>query len=187
VLPLYVFTGVVGMILLGVSIFSGDHDHDAGHSEHPAHMGESPVGFFSLRFWTYFLAFGGSTGALLAWLSTTPEPIRAALAGGVGLASAMAARAVLGRVFREAGSAFGTTRASDLVGKDATVLVDVAPKAAGQVRVQLPDGTVDVLATSVDEELAAGEHVVIVEVQNGQAVVAKHPAPRQPIGQKVTQ
>lgn len=174
------------MILLGVSIFSGDHDHDVGHGEHPAHMGESPVGFFSLRFWTYFLAFGGSTGALLAWLSSTPEPIRGGLAGGVGLASALAARAVLGRVFKEAGSAFGTTRANDLVGKDATVLVDVSPKAAGQVRIQLPDGTVDVIATAVDEDIAAGELVVIVEVHSGQAVVAKHPAPKKPQGQKVS-
>jgi membrane protein implicated in regulation of membrane protease activity len=186
VLSFYLFTGIVGMILLGVSIFSGDHDHDhdLGH-DHGA-VGDTPVGFFSLRFWTYFLAFGGSTGALLAWLTPTPEPFRGGIAAAVGLASAIAARAVLSRVFREAGAAFGTTRAGDLVGKDAVVLVDVAPKAVGQVRVQLPDGTIDVLALSVDEHLAAGEHVVIVEIQQSQAVVARHPAPKKNLGHKQT-
>ncbi|MCC6809550.1 MAG: NfeD family protein [Deltaproteobacteria bacterium] len=187
-LSVYLFTGIVGMIMLGVSIFSGDHDHDAGHgdADHPSHAADNPLGFFSLRFWTYFLAFGGSTGALLTWLTQTPEPFVGAMAGGVGFASAFAARAVLGRVFRDAGASFGTTKGADFVGKDAVVLVDVSPSAAGQVRVQLADGMSDILATSVDEQLAAGEHVVIVEMNAGQAVVAKHPAPKTKVAAKQT-
>lgn len=177
-LSVYLFCGIVGLILLSVSIFSGDHDHDAGQSssDSPAHAGESPVGFFSLRFWTYFLAFGGSTGVLLTWLTGTLAPIVAALAVAVGLASAMAARIVLSRVFRDAGESFGTTKGTDFVGKAATVLVEVSPSAAGQIRVQLPDGMLDVLATSMDEALRVGESVVIVEMQKGQAIVSKHPA-----------
>jgi len=88
----------------------------------------------------------------------------------------MAARVVLSRVFRDAGESFGTTTGADFVGKAATVLVDVSKSSTGQIRVQLPSGMLDVLATSMDEPLTVGQSVVIVEMQKGQAIVSKHPA-----------
>jgi len=93
----YLFATIVGGVLLGASVVSGHHGDsgaghvDAGHVDsgesHAGHGGSVASLMFSVRFWTYLLAFGGATGLLLHYLAGTGEPLTALLAAGVGATS----------------------------------------------------------------------------------------------------
>jgi hypothetical protein len=169
----YVSAGVVGFVLLAASLAGAGHGHALGHDagEHPS----PAVALLSVRFWTYVLAFGGTTGASLRVGLHAGEPasaIAAVLVGGI--AGAMA-QVVIGRATRPGRS--GTVRPADLVGRSARVVVPMGPGATGKVRTRVADGDVDLLASGDGlEALDRGDEVLIVEVRpEGTALVTRNP------------
>jgi hypothetical protein len=173
----YLVGAIVGGVLLVASLVMGG-SHEAGHTlgDHGGHDADSPAStLFSVRLWTYFLAFGGATGLVLRTLVKTGEPLAAILAGGVGLTAGGVAQAVMKRMSGQLG---GTIREGELVGRVGRLLLPVGKTAAGKVRLVVANHAVDLIATTTDEgELAAREEVLVVEVKDGAAVVTRSPLP----------
>lgn len=179
---LYVFVGalVIGGVLLGASILTGDGHGDVGHDvggiEVDADAIDAVVGSFrSLRFWIFFLAFFGLTGTALLTLDVVRSPL---VVTPVALALGLAAGGFAVWAFRfidrrESNSMAGS---DDFVGKSGRVLVRIAPDASGKLRVQAKGSTVDLLAKS-DEVLDVGADALIIEMDGTVARVARADAP----------
>jgi membrane protein implicated in regulation of membrane protease activity len=179
VLYAYLALAIVGLVLLGASLFGAGHDHAASHAGAGTGEGEgqgSPaLALLSVRVWTYVLAFGGVTGVLLRLVGHEGEPVSAIGAAVVGVTAAVMARWVIGRASRQGAS--GTVKSEDLVGRTADVIVPFAGGATGKVRVRVAGADVDVLATTDDgEALDRHDEVLIVEVrEGGSALVTRNP------------
>jgi membrane protein implicated in regulation of membrane protease activity len=169
-----------------VDVDHGDVDHadvdhadmdghaDAGHDAHGDVAGLFGV-LGSLRFWTFFLAFGGLTGLVLDGLSLTGEYLALGLAIAVGYATGWTAVALLRRLSaNDTGVAAGV---SDYVGKSGELLISVGPGRIGKIRIELKGTTVDFLALA-DEEIGKGQEALIVELRGDKAVVASIGAAR---------
>ncbi len=190
----YLFTLIIGAVLLGASILLGGHgadgdadieaDADADVDAEGGLDKEVSVGahgalsgllwsFLSLRFWTFFFAFFGLTGLVLDLLDLVGNPwatlaIALAMGGGVGMA-AVAIINALG-----ADTTGKAVEAGDYVGKTARVIVPFEGARVGKVRVDVKGSSVDLLASAVEEDaFASKEEVLIVEVEGTRAKVAR--------------
>ena len=174
---LIVGVGTIAMQLL----FSGHGDADAdAHLDVDAdhgHVGHGDGGFLpiflSLRFWTFaFLAFG-MVGTLLHYFRMTTSPVTIGLAVAMGLVSGLAASLTFRLLSRAEMSSGGST--TDAVGSVGKVLVPVSRRAHGKVRIELKGQTVDLLATTDEDDLEAGDMVLVEEVDSGTARVGRPP------------
>jgi hypothetical protein len=208
-LTVYLFALGFGLSVLGALLVMGGgkdadggdggdgHDHDgdanpgADHAHAPDTKGDllraGPAkALLSLRFWVFFAAAFGATGALATLLGV--DPLATFLAAvptglGVGGGAAWLFQAIRSDV------ASGDTSLSALAGEEATVAVAVRPGARGKVRVQRPSGTTELLATSRDAAtLEVGAKVLITSVDSGGVadVTAVRPnvAPPPPVAQR---
>jgi membrane protein implicated in regulation of membrane protease activity len=173
----YLFATILGGVLLGASILGADH-----HGGDAAHDGDTAASLFSLRTWTYFLAFGGGTGLLLHWLTGAGVVLTALLAGGVGVASAVTARVTIQHMLRSGQG--GTIQQHELVGRSAQVLVPADKGKTGTVRLRVKNSTVDLLAVSEDGDLGPDDEVLIVEMKDGRALVTGAPEGTKRLGPK---
>lgn len=124
----------------------------------------------SVQLWTYFLAFGGLTGLLLRTVAHVVEPVAGLTALGVGLTTALGARALLRRA-AEPGDP-GTTQLDRLVGSSARVLIPAPAGATGKIRLEVRGQTLDLLARSSDgTALGEGIEVIVLDVREGVAEV----------------
>jgi membrane protein implicated in regulation of membrane protease activity len=172
----YLFTTIVGAVLLGVSLIGG-HDGD-GDGDHGDHGGAAS--FFSLRVWTYLFTFGGGTGLLLHLLGAASPLVTALVALGVGVTAGLGARAVIRRMMTDGEG--GTVQAHELAGRTAQVLLPAAAGAKGQIRLTIRNSIVDLLAVSDEGELEAKGEVIIVDVKDGVATVTRNPAAMRTLG-----
>ena len=181
----YLFALILGGGLLLLSLMGGHHDggahaggHDAahgagaghGHGAHAVHEHARGVGragndllaiFLSLRFWTFFLAFGGLSGVMLTLLKLPPE-IVAIVSAADGLTLGAVAAVVMARLSREQlSSALG---AEDWVGRSGRVTIPVSAARQGKIRLELEEEVVDLVASAAetDGELAVGTEVIVV-------------------------
>ncbi len=205
----YLFAAVAGCLLVLVSLVGGAH-HDnsavgdadplvdaagtdsagASHSHpadaaagHPAGLGVALGWLLSVQLWTYLLAFGGLTGLLLRTVAHLPEPLAGGWALGVGLSTALGARAVLRRVLKGADS--GTTSHERLVGSSAQVLIPAEPGGTGKIRLTARGQLLDLLARASDGgALPAAARVSILDVRDGVAEVLREDAPPAPAAQQ---
>lgn len=176
-LAIYLIALAVGGAMLTLSlVMGGDHDAVHGHdavAEHgaaPGHGGGLDVvlGWLpitSLRFWIVFAAFFGLVGTALTFGDLAAgEPIRGAVAGGVGWLAGLMVVATIRRLNRtEVSSAVGER---DLVGATAEVLLPIGKDAPGKIRIRMKDRAVDLVASSDDDEvLGAGAEVVVFAVK----------------------
>lgn len=168
-LSLYVGALILGGGMLGASALlsgHGDHDHDADHDmEHEVghdHDGDHEGGhigtadalwmpILSMRFWTFFLAFFGLTGALLTGLSmlglvSGPWWVTLALAVGLGFGSGYGV-SVLIRSLKTERVNSEVIPEVDYVGKVGEVLLDVAAGDPGHVRLDVKGTSIDLPAT----------------------------------------
>jgi hypothetical protein len=180
-----------GTLLAATLILGGDHgghdgsfghDHEAGNGNGDGGgmadiMGWLPV--TSLRFWTFFLGFGGAVGAVLTWRAVASAAVVGGVAGVVGWVSGVSSVAIL-RTLRS-GSVDSSVEASDLVGASGAVVVAIPAGDIGKVRFEAKGRQMDVIAVSDDgKALAAGTRVVVVgedEDGPGRVVVAPEPEP----------
>lgn len=196
----YLFTLIIGAVLLGASILLGGHDDadaDAGgdvdaDAEADVEGGldkDVAVGghgdlsgflwsFLSLRFWTFFFAFFGLTGLVLDLLDLVGNQwatLAISLAMGLGIGGAAVAiiRAL------SADTTGKAVESGDYVGKTARVVVPFEGSSVGKVRVDVKGSSVDLLASGIDEESFGGrEEVLIVEMEGSRARVARVDGPK---------
>jgi membrane protein implicated in regulation of membrane protease activity len=172
-LGLYIVSGIIGLGLILVSIFTGHGDHsggDAHHGDNDGHDGDVWLPFFSIRFWTYTLGTFGLTGALLTLLTDQkPTPVLVASAF-TGILLGLLVSGLMRSVQK-----FDTAslyKPSTLTGKTGILLVATRPGQDGKVRIQLPDESVDITARGYDgETIEANQTVVVVAMDRDIALV----------------
>jgi len=180
----YLFSVIVGGILLGASVLLGGHDSDSNADAH-ADPGQPTFDndaagvetllatFLSVRFWTFFLAFFGLTGLLFTALGLLPWSWAIGIvATGVGLAAGGgAALAFREMTKRQTNSA---AMVGDLVGKTVRVVVPFGPGETGKVRFETKGTTQELLAVSIDDtRFASKEEALIVSIDGTRAKVAR--------------
>jgi membrane protein implicated in regulation of membrane protease activity len=168
----YAVAVVVGGGILLIQLVSGtDHDvgvdHDLGGGDHHPHEGPGLMSIRSLSYGTFAFGF---VGGLLHVLGLVRPPVALA----TGIASAAAATLFVGLTFRRLADVAVSGQAGfhEALGFRARVLVPCARDRAGKVRVTLKGQTVDMLATTDEDAIAAGAEVVITEVRDTVAHVA---------------
>lgn len=199
---LYLFTLIVGAVLLGASILLGGHDDadadvdgdldadadadadvEAGADKEVSVGGHGDVSgllvmFLSLRFWTFFMAFFGLTGLSLDLLDLIGNPwATLAIATAMGLVTGGSAVAIIRALSKDTSGK--AVESSDYVGKTARVIVPFEGSKVGKVRVDVKGSSIDLLASGLDEETFGGrEEVLIVEMEGSRARVARVDGPK---------
>lgn len=173
---LYVYLAalVVGGGIIATQVFfSHDAHGGAGHDVH-GHDGGAASIFLSSRFWTFaFLAFG-LVGVLLTFFQLAGPTLGIALSSGSGLAAGCFAALAFRALRRSAGD--GGSMA-ETVGKVGRVLLACGRGRVGKVRLSMKGQTIDLLATTDEDEIAAGQRVMVHEIRGDIAHVM--PAPRE--------
>lgn len=151
-----------------------DADGEVDHGHAGGHLGGGLAGLLpvaSLRFWTFFLAFGGLLGTLLTLVGQVSTLSIAALSMVVGYLAGFGVTAVVRRLKRDKVTSAVTAR--DCIGASGTVLLPVSEGAAGRIRVELKGRLVDFTAeTDEAEELAIDDEVIVYDVrEDGVALV----------------
>lgn len=192
----YLFSFALGGILLLASILLGDKDTGQADADASADADAGAEGsgqgldhgvldshgslaglftaFLSMRFWMFFLAFFGLTGLVLDGLDLVTSALALALALAMGLLTGQATVAV----FRHLATSETSTAAGahDYVGKSGRVLVSFGPGELGKLRLTLKGTTVDVLATSDEEQrFAIGDSALVIQMNETTAMVAREP------------
>ena len=184
---IYVFCLVLGVILLGASIIFGDTDAELdvdldadgaadGGLHHGVDIDLGGADFFlwtvkSIRFWTFFAAFFGLTGLTLTGFGLTGELTALLLSLGIGLIVGVTASAAV-RYFATEKRAYAP-ESEDYIGKTARVLVPIATGGIGKARLELAGTSVDVLATTGEATMAAGDEAMVIEMDGTTAVLAR--------------
>jgi membrane protein implicated in regulation of membrane protease activity len=199
-LTLYLICLAIGGVLVGVSMFAGgdhgdadadadvdadadadaDGDADGDHETDSDHDGGGSVvdglstvlPIASLRFWTFLLAFGGLTGALLTLLGLAGPVVTAVAAAVVGWASGFGITSAVRALKKDQISS--TVSSDDCVGATGKLLLPVSREHPGQVRVELKGRVIDFVARTEDgSELPIHEQVLVYDVSDdGVAIVA---------------
>ena len=192
-LELYLGALAIGGTLLAATLILGgqsDADHGGGEgADHGAHgnghahghaTGSLGDGFdwlplTSLRFWTFFLAFFGVTGAALDLLEVQGTAVTAVVALAVGWVTGAGTVTVLSRLKRA--RVDSGIQDKDLVGSSARVLIEVARGRTGKVRVDSGASVEDLLADTEDEAaLPIGSQVLIYAGgDDGRVMVTRAP------------
>ena len=172
-LTLYLFSLLVGGVLLAVSLTGADQNGGEGGID-GIEAGDNPVKFLSLRTITYFLfVFGGSGSAMSWWWKSagTLPVLALSLFAGLGVAGLVAAAfAYLARTESGLGSS-----ESSFVGLPARVVLPIAVGGMGKVLVHRGDRAYELLARPLDASSTDSmdwRSVVVVEMSRGTAVVA---------------
>jgi len=167
-------------------LLGGSSDADAGGGEvhgdvhadtgdgHDAHAhgdgGFLPI-FLSLRFWVYGLLGFGMVGAGLHYLGLAGSLATPLIAVAIGLLSGFAASWTF-RALARADTTSGA-EATDAVGQVGRVLVPCTRGQKSKIRIELRGQTLDLIATTDDEELASGSKVMVEEMRGTTAHVSR--------------
>jgi len=155
------------------------HDVDV-HADADGHGGHAGIGggflpiILSFRFWTFGLMAFGMVGSILHFggLGSATLAALAAIVMGVGSGGlASFTFRALARAQTQSGSHTG-----DAVGQVGRVLIAPKPKQRGKIRIELSGETVDYLASTDEGELGVGDPVLVVEMREDTAHVARPPA-----------
>jgi hypothetical protein len=171
-LPLYLFSLLVGGILLAVAAFGGDHGHHGAGDPHADH--ENGAKFLSLRTLTYFLFVFGGVGSALTWAwkgAASIVVVPLAFVSGVAIAG------VVGFTFRYLSRTESGARDTEesFVGLSATVVLPIGAGGLGKVVVQRGDRAYELVARPLDAGAPGStswKSVVVVEMNRGTALVA---------------
>lgn len=199
-LILYVVALGIGGTLLAASLLlggeHGDHEHDfdadldvdadvdveadadadADHEMDVAGaldvlMAWLPV--FSLRFWTFFLAFFGLTGATLELFSLQEPLIGGIVAGAVGYFAGMTIVVTMRRLKRNQPDSSVGER--DYIGATGVAVLPIARGKTGKVRLQLKGRSIELMAdTEEDTRFEIKDEVMVYGItEDGRAIVTK--------------
>lgn len=178
----YLLALALGGTLVVASVFfaafgdapEADHDGDGGdHDDGDADAVQVWFPYASLRFWTFYLAFGGLTGALLTWMGVGgPSFVVLLIAIAVGYVTGAGATGLVMRLQkRQTDSAVAP---EDLEGATGKVMLAVGPGRTGKVRLQLKGRTIERLAETQEKRtFDRNEEVLVYAVrEDGRVLVA---------------
>ncbi len=132
---------------------------------------QSWLPFFSLRFWIYFSATFGLSGAVITTLELTSALLTAGLSAGAGFVAGTGMVATV-RALKKGEAT--SLQALDFESSEGTVSTPIRPGDLGKIRTQVRGEWVDLLAeTSEDETIEPGARVIIVEMKDTKAVVVR--------------
>ena len=178
-LSFYLFSAVLGGILVGFSAFFGaDDSHDTDtdtdtDAQDGSDHGDTWLALLSLRFWTYTLGAMGTTGALLSGLTGLGTGAVFGTALATGLVAGFSISTLMRALKRSQNSSL--PERANLLGAGAKVLVAVRPSETGKVRVDVNGELVDLLAVSDSENtLEAGTQVVVIALEGDKARVIQN-------------
>jgi membrane protein implicated in regulation of membrane protease activity len=159
-----------------VDVGGGDVHTDTGdgHDTHAHGDGGFLPIFLSLRFWVYGLLGFGMVGAALHYLGLASSFVTPLIAAAVGLLSGFLASWTFRALARA--DTTSSAEATDAVGQVGRVLVPCVRGRKGKVRIELRGQTLDLIATTDDEELASGSQVLVEEIRGMTAHVSRAPA-----------
>jgi membrane protein implicated in regulation of membrane protease activity len=192
----YLAALIIGLGTIGVQLFmSGDGDGDAdahadvdadadldadadidgdhGHGDFHGDAGFLPI-FLSLRFWTFGLMAFGLVGTLLHYLRLAGGIVTPVVAVSLGLMCGFLASWVF-RALTRADTTSGH-HARDAVGQVGKVLVPFQKGGRGKVRIELRGQIHDFLVESEEDEIKAGEIVLVEEVKESVLQVSRAPS-----------
>jgi membrane protein implicated in regulation of membrane protease activity len=192
---IYIAALIIGLGIVSLSFFMGaqdggdggdgdiDGEVDAGDADVHADVGHGDAHghghadtsaiaiFLSLRFWTYGLLAFGLVGTILHFLKLAgglATPITATL---LGLISGLLATYTF-RLLERTQSTSGA-EASEAIGQVGRVLVPIERGKRGKIRIEVRGQTVDLLASTDDEQLRDGDQVVVEEIRGTTAHVSR--------------
>ncbi|MEW5323539.1 hypothetical protein V2J23_15785 [Geobacillus thermoleovorans] len=129
---------------------------------------------FSPQLILSFFIVGSAVGLLAEWYTDWSSGLIVGLSVGVALAIVLLLHFFVFLPLRSAEASLGYTDA-DLEGSLAKVIVSVPPDGFGEILISRKSGAVAKPAKSVNHEpIPSGEDVIVVQMENGVAVVAKH-------------
>jgi membrane protein implicated in regulation of membrane protease activity len=146
----------------------GDGDHATGHGD----GGFAPI-FLSLRFWTFTLLAFGLSGTLIHYLDLASSMVALPVALALGIGSGLLATFTFRLLSRDEANSGVTER--DMVGQVGKVLVPVAKNRHGKIRIEVKGQTLDLIASTDDEQLDSGQMVLIEDVRDTRAHVSRAP------------
>lgn len=191
---LYIAALIVGLGVLSLSFFLGGSDADGDADAHAGgdlhgdadvhgdadahgdqghgHADSSAIAvFLSLRFWTFGLLAFGLVGTILHFLRLANGVVTPVAAGLMGVASGWLASYTF-RLLDRTQSTSGA-EAGDAIGQVGRVLVPIERGKRGKIRIELRGQSVDLLASTDDDELRDGDQVVVEEIRGTTAHVSR--------------
>jgi membrane protein implicated in regulation of membrane protease activity len=181
-LGLYLFSAVVGGAFVVFFILFGDADADVGglaadvdlDAEVDAGTGSglaaAAADFLSFRSLAFFLGFFGITGIVLRALGAATL-VSLPLAVAMGL-FALWLNTRLMRYLKRA-DVDGSLRNRDLTGRPAEVVIAIDPDSKGRIAIDVAGQQIYLVARPFRTgSFAIGDHVVVIEIDNGTALVA---------------
>ena len=169
--------GFGGTLLIATIFFGADHNAPGGahHDAHPlgSHDFNAWLPIGSLRFWTFFLGFGGGVGAILSYQGIASAGVIAAVAIVIGWVTGVVAVAIV-RALRgtHVDSSFGEP---ELIGTSGVVVVAIPEGGIGKVRFQSKGRSLDLVAEGeYSAALPSGASVQVVgRGEDGRVLVSR--------------
>lgn len=164
----------IGFLTLLASFFFGEifeHFGDGGWDHDLGHGGPS---FFSMRVLSVFVTGFGGFGAIGIHYGLSVLP-----ASGVGFLSGLLCATAIYSFARFLYGQQATTesKASDLLGQPARIIVAIPANGMGQIRCQVGEELIDKMARSQDGGALSENTVVVVEQLLGEVVIVRPQSP----------
>jgi hypothetical protein len=169
---IYLAAIAFGVTLLVASFVLDGKDTDHGGAHADAGLTWAPFG--SLRFWVFFLTFGGGAGYALERLDAS-SVVGAIAAVVIGWVAGALAVMVVRKLTKQ--SVSSDVLAADLIGMTGELLLPAGPGQPSKVRIDIKGRTEDFVVHLVEEggNLPTGATVLIVaEGDRGSLLVSKH-------------
>ena len=172
---IYLGALVVGLgILMAQVVMGSGNGHGGVEHGHGEPLADDAVALFlSSRFWIFFALAFGLSGSLLTFFALASPLLVGVLTSALGLASGLFAALAFRAVRRM--SVHTSASASDAIGTTGRVLVPCAKGKVGQVRIALKGQTVDLMATTDEDEIARGDAILIEDMRGEVAHVSPRP------------
>jgi len=185
VLTIYLTALGFGGTLLIATLFLGGGHHaagsDAGHA-HPlgAHDFNAWLPIGSIRYWTFFLGFGGAVGAILSYQGIAAAPVIGAVSVVIGWVTGVVAVAVV-RALRGS-STDSTVGEGELIGASGVVVTAIPASGIGKVRFEAKGRHFDMVAEGeYSAAVPQGAHVLVVgHGDDGRVLVSHDPDRHEP-------
>ena len=166
--------GFGGTLLLATLVLGGDGHHGTDtHHALSAHDFNAWLPIGSLRFWTFFLGFGGAVGAILTHQGIAAAPVIGGVSVVIGWVTGVVAVAIV-RALRGT-SVDSTVGEPELIGATGTVTVAIPEGGIGKVRFQAKGRSFDLVAEGeYSAAIPSGAQVFVVgRGEDGRVLVSR--------------
>lgn len=168
----YAALAAFGLAVTIAQVLSGAEHHPGDGAVDLGEVGDFFSLFITLRFWAYFALGTGLVGVLCTAFGFLSGALLTAVAIATGLVSGLGTTFAL-RALRKYAQAPPAIKLGDAVGQPARVLVAPSPSEAGKVRLLLGGQTLDLFATTDEDDIQTGDEVTVLEAEGVSVKVTK--------------